>query len=200
MYLRATLLLLYGYLEIVGQDQDALVRLGMEFNTVSWGAISVPLQQFLNISKTVFKVPADQIAYSRDSRQVFEKLPLKFFNGVQLYGLLPGEELEELVFQEGAWKRWLYFLRQPLTTDTLLMLTSNYMVVIQQDIKLKVGWIVSYIPRDCIAGMQSQSGELCTQLIVHLKREEQGTEFKLLLTKEAVETWLTLWSRHGNPM
>ena len=200
MYLKASLLLLYGYLEIVAPSQDSLIRLGMEFNTVAWSAISAPLRQLLRISKTAYKVPADQIAYSPNSRQAFEKLPLKFFNGVQLYGLLPGEELEDLIFQEDTWKRRLYFFRRSITADTLLMLTTNYMVAIQEDLNLKVGWIVSYIPRDCIAGMQSRSGDASTQLIVQLKRQNQTMDLKFLLTEEAVNTWLTLWSRRGNPM
>jgi len=43
---------------------------------------------------------------------------------VKIYGLLPGEELEELVFQAGTWKRWMYFLQRPISADILLSLTS----------------------------------------------------------------------------
>jgi hypothetical protein len=154
----------------------------------------------LRISKTTSKVPADQVAYSPHSRQAVEKLPLKFFNGVQLYGLLPGEELEDLVFQEGTWNHRLYFFRRLITADTLLLLTTNYMVVIQEDLKLKVGWIVSYIPRDCIAGMGSSPGDACTQLIVQLKRKNQTTDIKFLLTEETANAWLALWPRGSIPM
>lgn len=197
MYLKATLLLLYGYLEIVGQGQDAPIRLGMEFNTVSWNAISAPLWQLLNASKTVFSVPADQVAYSPNVRQAFQELPFKFFNGVKIYGLLPGEELEELVFQEGTWKRWLYFFRQPMTADTLLMLTTNYMVVIQEDLKVRQGWILSYIPRNCICGIQSQLCGLWDELSVQLERGGQVTDFKLPLASDAVDAWRRQWVQHG---
>ncbi len=197
MYLKATLLLLYGYLEIVAQGQEAPIRLGVEFNTVSWDAISVPLRQLLKGSKTAFNLPEDQVAYSTSARHVFEKLPMKYFNGVQLYGLLPGEELEEMVFQEGTGKPWLYFFRRPVTPDTLLMLTTNYMVVIHEDLKVKVGWIISYLPRNGICVIQSQGDGLWTELSVQLKRQDQAASCKWLLARQTVEEWRLQWLAHG---
>jgi hypothetical protein len=197
MYLKATLLLLYGYLEIVAQGQKSPIRLGMEFNTVSWDAISVPLRQLLKGSKTTCNLPEDRIAYSKSARHEFEKLPMKYFNGVQLYGLLPGEELEELVFQEATWKRWLFFFRRPVTPDTLLMLTTNYMVVIQEDLKVKVGWIVSYLPRNGICMIHSQEDGLWTEFTVQLKRQDQAASCKWLLAQKTVEEWRNRWLAHG---
>ena len=199
MYLKATLLLLYGYLEIVAQGQDFPIRLGLEFNTVSWDAISAPLRQLLKGCKTAFNLPEDQIAYSTSARHVFEKLPLKYFNGVQLYGLLPGEELEEMVFQEATGKPWLYFFRRPVTPDTLLMLTTNYMVVIQEDLKVRVGWIISYLPRSGICMIQSQGDGLWTELSVQLKRQDQAASCKWLLAKQSVEEWRSRWLAHDGP-
>jgi hypothetical protein len=197
MYLRATLLLLYGYLEIVAQGQECPIRLGMEFNTVAWYAISAPLQQFLNGSKTAFPLPADQVAFSPNVRQAFQELPFKFFNGVQLYGLLPGEELEELIFQENTCKRWLYFFQHPITANTLLMLTTNYMVVIQEDLNMHQGWIVSYLPRESILGIQSQLRGSWNELSVQLKRGAQLANYKILLASESTEAWRSQWAAHG---
>jgi hypothetical protein len=189
LYLKVSLLLLYGYLEIVAQSQESATRLGMEFNTVSWHAISAPLRQFLNLSKTTFSVPADQVAYSPNTRQAFDELPFKFSNGVNLYGLLPGEEWEDLVFQEGVRKPRLYFLQSSMTADTLLMLTTNYLVLIQEDLIVKHGWIVSYIPRNMSGGIQSQCHGLWNELSVQPKRKRQyqTASYKFLLSKQAVE-------------
>lgn len=199
MYLKATLLLLYGYLEIVGQGQDSPTRLGMEFNTVAWGYLAPPLRHLLKASKTVFSLPADQVDYSPHAREAFEKLPFKFFNGVQIYGLLPGEELEELLFQDATWKGRFYFFRQPITSDTLLMLTTNYMVVIQEDLKVRQGWIVTYIPRNNICGIQSQWSGLWNELSIQLDRRGQSVDYKLLLASEAAEAWHRQWVQHGGP-
>lgn len=116
---------------------------------------------------------------------------------MQLYGLLPGEELEELFFQESTWKRWLHFFRRPVTPDTLLMLTTNYLVVIQEDIKVKVGWIVSYIPRSGVCRIQSHGDGLWTEFSVQLQRQEQAASCKFLLAKEAGEEWRNRWLAHS---
>lgn len=197
MYMRATLLLLYGYLEIVGQGQDSPTRLAMEFNTVAWSRLSLPLRQFLNASKTISSVPADQVAYSPNAREALEKLSFKFWNGVRIYGLLSGEELEDLAFQAGTWKRWLYLFRRPITADTLLMMTTNYLVVIQEDLNVRQGWILSYIPRDSICGILNQPRGLWSELSIQLQRGNQETDYKLLLASEAVEVWRRQWVQDG---
>lgn len=197
LYVKATLLLLYGYLEIVAQGQDSPIRLGMEFNTVSWDSISAPLRGFLSLSKTAFGVPADQVTYCPSARQAFEKLSFKFFNGVQLYGLLPGEKLEELLFQEATWKRWFYFFRRPITADTLLLSSTNYLVLIQEDLKVRQSWVITYIPRNGICRIQSRPNGLWNELLVQLKRQDQTVNCKFLLTKQIVDAWRLEWMAQG---
>jgi hypothetical protein len=108
MYMKITLLLLYGFLEIVAQGANSPIRLGMEFNAVAWYCLSLPLRQLLRATKTASALLVNQAHHSLAVESSIEKLPLKFSNGVKIYGLLPSEDLEELVFQAGAWKRGLY--------------------------------------------------------------------------------------------
>ena len=130
-------------------------------------------------------------------QQALEKLPLKFLNGVKIYGLLPGEELEEIVFQPSEWKRWLILIRRPISANILLLLTSNFMVGIQEDPLVGQGWIILYLPRNSIVGMQNQTRSLCNELTIQLKREEQTEEYKLLLKNETAQAWRERWIRHG---
>jgi hypothetical protein len=124
-----------------------------------------------------------------------EELPLKFSNGIRFYGLLPGEELEEFVFQGATWERWFLFFQRPVSANMLLLLTSHYMVVIEEELDVKQGWIVSYIPRDSIVGIQSQPCDLWNELSVQLKRGDQSVDYKLTLKNEAVEAWRKSWSQ-----
>lgn len=197
MYVKIKLLLLYGFLEIAAQGQDAPIQLGMEFNTVDWYSLSLPLQQFLQASRATSGIAADEPAYSQTSKQAFEKLPLKFSNGLKIHGLLPGEELQDLAFQAAVWKRRLYFFRQPVLANTLLLLTSHYMVVIQEEVNIHQGWIISYIPREGIAAMRSQPCELWNELSVQLKRGNQAVDYKLMLRREALECWRGAWIQQG---
>jgi hypothetical protein len=197
MYMSVTLLLLYGFLEIVAQGQDSLARLGLEFNTVAWDQLSKPLRQLLQATAATPRIRSDKTSDSPSAQQAFGTLPLKFSNGVKLYGLLPGEEFEELVFQPGTWKRWLLLFRRQVTANLLLLLTSSYVVVIREELNVAQGWIISYIPRNCIVGMQGQPCGLWNELSIQLERKDQSVDYKLLLKSEAVEAWRSQWKRHG---
>jgi hypothetical protein len=199
MYLKVTLVLLYGFLELVAQGQDSPVRLGMEFNTVAWPCLSAPLRALLRATKPRVRSSLHEGASSCSpmTKQALEKLPLKFTNGLRIYGLLPGEELEELVFQPRTWKPWLYFFRRPFSANTLLLLTTNYMVVIDEELHVEQGWILSYIPRNIITGIQSQACGLWNELSVQLRRGHQCVDYKLMLKNEFAEAWHTRWIQHG---
>jgi hypothetical protein len=197
MYLRATLLLLYGFLEIVSQGPGSPARLSLEFNTVAWPCLSWPLRQLLQTAKDTGSATINEGCCPMTIQQAVEKLPLKFSNGAKIYGLLPGEGLDELVFQPGTWKRWMLFFRQPVTANTLLLLTSNYMTVIQEELKIAQGWILSYIPRECITGMQNRPHGLYNELIVQLQRGDQTAAYKLLLERGTIEAWRTCWIQRG---
>jgi hypothetical protein len=197
MYMKVTLILLYGFLEIVAEGSASPTRLGMEFNTVAWYQLSFPLRKLLEATKGTPGTPKTETTYSPAAQQAFEKLPLKFSNGVKIYGLLPGEELEDLVFQPGTWNRRLLFFRRPISANTLLLLTSNYVVVIQEELEVSQGWIISYIPRNCITGMQGQPRDQWNDLTVQLKRGDQTADYKLLLKDQAARDWRALWIQHG---
>jgi hypothetical protein len=200
IYLKVKLLLLYGFLEIVAQGIALPTRLGMEFNTVAWEWLSTPIRQFLQTTIVTPGALTDRILFSPTAQQALEKLPLKFSNGMKIFGILPGEELEDLVFQPGtssAWIRWLHLFRRPITANTLLSITSNYMVVIQEELEVAQGWIISYIPGNSIIGMQNRPRGLWNELTVRLKKGDQTSEYKLLLTSEAIDAWRMRWLQHN---
>jgi hypothetical protein len=111
--------------------------------------------------------------------------------------VLPGEKLEDLVFQPCTWKHWLFLFQQPVTANTLLLLTSNYVVVIQEELRVAQGWIITHIPRIGITGMQNQPRGLWNELSILLNRRDQYADYKLLLKSEAVDAWRMQWIKHG---
>jgi hypothetical protein len=197
IYMNVTLILLYGYLEVVAHGCGSPARLNVEFNTVAWYQLSSPLMKLLEASKPSSSIWTDTAICSPAAQQAIEKLPLKFSNGLQIYGLLPGEGLEDLVFQAGTWKPRLLFFRKALTANTLLMITTNYVVVIKEELEISHGWILTYIPRNCIGGIQNQPLSLLNVLTVHLKRGEQTAEYKLLLDNASTQDWRKKWIGHG---
>lgn len=197
IYMDITLILLYGYLEVVAQGCSSPTRLNVEFNTVAWYQLSPPLMKLLEASKPSSSIWTDTAICSPAAQKAIERLPVKFSNGLQIYGLLPGEGLEDLVFQAGIWKPRLLFFRKALTANTLLMITTNYVVVIKEELEISHGWILTYIPRDCIGGIQNQPLSLWNELTLHLKRGEQTAGYKLLLDNPATQDWREKWKQHG---
>lgn len=197
MYMKVSLLLLYGHLEIVAQGPDSPTRIGVEFNTVGWQMLSRPLRRLLLESKPKDDESPEESVIHPALQDAVEELPIKFSNGVQIYGLLPGEVLQDLVFQPGLWKRWFLLFQRAVTPNMLLLLSSNYMVVIEEELRTKHGWIVSHIPRSCIVGIRSRPGSLGIDLTVELRRGSQTVEYTLALQEEPARAWHQLWIEHG---
>jgi hypothetical protein len=199
LYVNVSLILLYGYLEIVARGQDVPMNLGMEFNTVAWDyCLSAPLRGFLQATRALTSLPIDKPAYSSTAREAVDQLPIKFFNGVRLYGLLPNEELQEILFQPRMWKRWLHFFQSPLSPNILLMLTSNYVVVIQEELNVEQGWLLTYVPRSTILEIQNQQERPWNTLSFQLKQGDQCAQYELKrLKRETVDSWHQQWSQHG---
>jgi hypothetical protein len=193
LYIKVSLLLLYGLLEIVTQDQDTLTQISIEFNTVAWYRISQPLERFLQSTQATPGMPVEYNTFSASIQQDIKKLPFKFSNGVYLYGQLPDDELEELVFQPAIYKRWLILSRRPLISNTLLILTTNYLIAIQEDPHVKLGWLITYIPRSNIIRIQNQPCSLWNEITVQLKTKKPTKECKLLLKYEITQAWREKW-------
>ena len=64
MYLKVTLILLYGFLEIIAVGQDSPVQLGVEFNAVYWDLFAPSLRGLL-------KTPDDGSAPGKDEFHIF---------------------------------------------------------------------------------------------------------------------------------
>jgi hypothetical protein len=153
----------------------------------------------LQVTKANPGEPTEKTSYSAAAALALEKLPLKFSNGLKIYGLLPGEELEDLVFQQGTWKRRLMLFRQPISANTLLLFTSNFVVVIREELGVEQGWVVTYIPRKSILGIENQLRGLVNEVTFRLKREEQTAEYKLQLMNEATQALRARWIERGYP-
>jgi hypothetical protein len=197
IYLKVTLILLYGFLEIAAESSCVPTRLAVEFNTVAWDQIAPPIRQFLQDSRNTPTASIEKIPYSAQIQPALDALPLKFINGVRIYGILPGEALEELVFQPGTWEHRLLLFRQAILSNTLVLLTSNYVVVDQEELEVSQGWILSYIPRSRIASIRNQPCVKWNELIFNLKHGQQKLEYKILTTAKAAQAWGSSWVQHG---
>ena len=197
LYMQVTLILLYGFLEIVAQGKTTPTRLGVEFNLVAWDLLSKPVRQLLQATRPASFGAMDKIPISGVAQQTIDNLPLKFRNGIRIYGILPSERLEELVFQPGTWKRNFLFFRRSILANTLVLLTSNYVVVIKEELDVSQGWIITYIPRNNIIGIKKQQLNERDELTVLLNLENLTTEYKIQISDEIALKLRSCWTQHG---
>lgn len=197
LYMDVTLILLYGFLELGAKGPGSPTQLSVEFNTVGWYQLSKPLQRLLQVTKAKPNEPTDKISFSPAATKALGKLPFKFSNGLRLHGLLPGEELEDLVFQAGTWEYRFLVIRKAISANTLLLFTSNFVVIIREKLGFQYGWIVTYIPRKNILGIQNQIHGPFNELSFNMKRGEQTMEYKITLMNEAAQEWKAKWIEHG---
>jgi hypothetical protein len=71
------------------------------------------------------------------------------------------------------------------------------MVVIQEELRVSQGWIITYFPRDSIVSILNQLCSQWNELTVHLKKGDQTSDCKILLTTEAAHAWRACWIQHG---
>jgi hypothetical protein len=76
--MQVTLILLYGFLEIVAQGNSTPTRLGVEFNLVAWAQLSRPVRHLLQAAIPAPASAMDKTPYSAAAQQADNKLPLKF--------------------------------------------------------------------------------------------------------------------------
>jgi hypothetical protein len=197
LLVRLTLLLLYGFLEIVAQGEQTLVRINIEFNTVAWSILSGPLEQFLSSTVQHSKMPDENIIITPSIGNAILKLPYKFSNGYYLYGKLPNEALLGLAFQPIAHSRWWIFDRRAKLVNSLLLLTSNFFIVMQEDVRVKLGWIISFIPRSNILLMRNNHSSQWNELTIHIERNGQQLEQQVTLKNEITLQWAEIWVRNN---
>lgn len=196
LYIQLRLLLLYGRLELVGKSHSILTRVVVEFNTVGVPLLLPALRRLVALA---WEAGAEIPVSKEGMLPEFENLPLKFKNGLRLYGLQPGECLLGLVFQPGLWERRGAMFRRQIAANTLLALTNHEVVIVEEERtgrKNPYGWILTYCPLACVKGFETTSGELWQELQLHLTRNGVAVDHPVTLERETVQAWQNLWANY----
>jgi hypothetical protein len=200
LYVRSSLLLLYGLLEFKANCGPQTVDVRLEYNTVIWRALRDPLGQF--VSKTGPTRPIAQgPAVKPANEAMLATLPYKFANGVRYYSLEPGECLDAVVFQPAIWVERSLFPRQ-VTPNTLFVLTDAKVVLIEESRSLpwrrkpsqgEYGWIFTFIPHDRVTGMVVTPRDGLAELRLTLEWGAAREARTLLLEPEVARRWEEAW-------
>lgn len=204
LYIRSSLLLNYGRLEIAAAERGRLAVQDVEFNAIGWRLIDGALNDFINGALGVSPPPpAEMGEWQEEATEQVRDLPLKFANGLRTYGMQPGEQLLDSVFQEAVWSRLGGFWPQQLVPRRLLALTDAAVVLVEEETAFvrkgnQYGWIVTQMPRSAVVAMDVQPAqEALQELTVGLARGGARVERRILLEAPTVEAWLARWRAHA---
>ena len=201
LYAHHSLILLYGRLELAGEVNGKLVRLVMEYNTVGQPFIDAVLGQFLRFT---YKWPDTEKSLSPKSNALLDALvqdSFKFMNGLRLYALQPGEQLQGYVFQPRITQPFLRFFRRAIAPASLLALTDQAVILIEED-KVRgaaYGWIITICPRNFVAEIEFKPERDWLEGSVHLQRNGVIEVRKLTLENKTALAWETLWAGQDQP-
>jgi len=197
LYIQLHLLLLYGRLELVGLANGALTRVVVEFNTVGFSMLQPGLRQLLPLTWGAIKLEKSD-ALDRTLSE-FDGLPLKFKNGLRLYGLQPNERLLGVIFQHRLWKRYGRALQHQVSANTLLALTDHELVIIEEEKtgwKNPYGWILTFCPLACLKEFETTPEGAWQELQLRLARKGVEVDRRVKLGPETALNWQALWSRY----
>ncbi len=205
LYVRSSLLLLYGLLEFKADcgSQPAEVRL--EYNTVIWHALRGPLGELIAVA-CGSGAGTDPVASTAMNAPLLGALPFKFANGLRYYALEPGERLLVAVFQPSLWERR-GLLPYQVTPNTLLGLTDRKLVMIEEQRSMawrrqstqgEYGWIFTYIPVDRVVDMVVTPGARSAAVTVRLAWGGATAERCFLLEPAIAVRWEQAWRKHLN--
>lgn len=197
LYIQLRLLLLYGRLELVGLAKGELARVVVEFNTVGYSMLRPGLRQLLPLTWGPVQL-AKSDSLDRVGSEI-EELPLKFKNGLRLYGLQPEESLLGVVFQPSLWKDYGRVWRHQLSANTLLALTDHELVIIEEEEtgrKNPYGWILTFCPLACLKNLETTPEGTWQEVQLHLARNGVAVDRRVKLGPETALNWQALWSHY----
>lgn len=201
LYLRSSLLLLYGLLEFKADCGGQTGEVRLEYNTVIWELLRRPLARFVAAAGLQPQSVDDAELQGRNA-SLIKSLPYKFANGVRYYVLEPGERLEAATFQPAIWERR-GLLPNQVTPNTLFALTDRKLVLIEENRSsfwqkrrsgTEYGWIFTYIPLERVVEIGAAAqGVRWTEFTIRLEWGGAQDERKLLLEPAIAARWEQAW-------
>jgi|GEM_PF-1818170 len=205
LLLRSSHLLLNGRLYLVGAVHGQLVEVNIEFNAMGWDIMELEWKDLVCKAIGLPSQCTDKVEAKGDhTTAIIEGLKHKFADGLRRYGLYTGETLLGTVFQKAVWSQQLLSLfEQQLVPNTLLALTNASVLLLAEESALvreseQFGLIVTRIPRQAIAAIQSVTKDSLQEITFYLSRGGVTAEPRLSLDPTTATQWLELWAEYAS--
>ena len=192
--IKLSLILLYGKLEIWGNQDAQVSKLEIEYNTVAHHLLAPILRQL--IRKTWQKNSRNTANHPQDaSFGMFEYISYSFYNGLTIEAIQPDEKVLGYVYQPEIRKPLLKVFYRKVFPQFVLALTDRQLILLQQDLKFKTHheWIFTFIPLYRVQPLDLEAFEEWMKLTIHLLPESIQQKLEILLDAQNAEKWNHTW-------
>lgn len=196
LFARLSVILLYGRLELCAAADGELTQVVLEYNSVSQPKLQPALWRLLRMTWETPVQTEEVIDRTEVYLDEIRGFSLKYGNGMQLYGLQPGERLLGYAYQPPIFRRSLKFLRRKIAPPALLTVTSNQVITIEEGLTkvASYGWIVSFYAHNRVQSVKVAPIEPCQEIVFRLAKNAAAIDRRVMVEAETAETWRRKWS------
>jgi hypothetical protein len=198
LYLRISLVLLYGQIELYGVANNSLTCINVQYNAVSHELVLPALKKFLRLA---WDQTRDQEldTYQNLLLGQLEDQSYKFRSGLELYSLQPDEHLLGFVFQPRIFKQYLRVFRRLIAPASLLAVTDRQLIMINEGITSasSYGYFFTFCPKANVVQVDSRANNSLQEVGIHLEKNSITAEHQLTQDNENALACQALWATHG---
>ena len=176
--------LLFSWIEFRVVQDGQLKRTRIYYNTVSsplFEDLSSSVRGFINAQN-------GRAAMSEEGNgQFLQPLNFKFKNLISLYLLMPGEEIQAIIFRPSMWNKGLSFFRRHVAANLAVVTSDSYFMLVEENLseaKTNYGMIYSYFPLHSVKGLSVYAEEEKLELVVSMQLRDVEQEVRVVFPPE----------------
>lgn len=193
--IKLNLILLYESLEIWFIDLGANSKLEVEYNTVGHPILSPMLRGLIRKTWRLNKPEFADAPLDR-SFDDLENISYSFYNGLRIEALQAEEKVLGYVYQLEIRVPWLKVFHRSLSPQTVIAVTNQQIILLQQDLKLKTHheWIITFCPLYRVVEVKNEAFKQWQKITFHLLPFDQPHIEVIVGTKNA-QKWSKIWDK-----
>jgi hypothetical protein len=196
LYARMSLVILYARMELCGGINDNMIRIVVEYNSVSHELMQ---PAFLNFLRLTWKLAQVQEANNYQNLLMgrLEEQSYKFSSGLEKHCLQAGEYLQGFVFQPRIFKHYLRIFHRLIAPASLLALTDRQLILIEEGMTsaTSYGYFFTFCPRANVVNVDTKPNDKLQEVRVQLRKDAMNADFQVAQEMDNAFACQDLWAK-----
>jgi len=198
LYVRVSLVLLYGQMELFVAVNDSLTRIVVQYNSVSHELMLPALKNFLRLAWDQTR-DQESNGYQNLLLGKLEEQSYKFRSGLTNHCLQPDESLLGFVFQPRILKRYLHMFNRLIEPASLLALTDKQLITIEEGSTsaTSYGYFFTFCPKANVVNIETKTNARLQDVYIHLRKDNVTADHQLTLENANALASQALWAKYA---